>query len=46
VSFDDRRRNVRSLIFFLVALLATVVASFAGSPCRRRPAPRAVPASP
>jgi peptidoglycan/xylan/chitin deacetylase (PgdA/CDA1 family) len=31
VSFDDRRRNVRSLIFFLVALLATVVASFAGS---------------
>jgi peptidoglycan/xylan/chitin deacetylase (PgdA/CDA1 family) len=31
VSFDDRRRNVRSLIFFLVALLATVVVSFAGS---------------
>jgi peptidoglycan/xylan/chitin deacetylase (PgdA/CDA1 family) len=31
VSFDDRRRNVRSLLFFLVALLATVVVSFAGS---------------
>lgn len=31
MSFDDRRRNVRSLIFFLVALLATVVVSFAGS---------------
>jgi peptidoglycan-N-acetylglucosamine deacetylase len=31
VSFDDRRRNVRSLIFFLVALLATIVVSFAGS---------------
>jgi peptidoglycan/xylan/chitin deacetylase (PgdA/CDA1 family) len=31
VSFDDRRRNVRSLLFFLVALLGTVVLSFAGS---------------
>ncbi|MDD7937008.1 polysaccharide deacetylase family protein [Actinomycetospora lutea] len=28
MSFDDRRRNVRSLLFFLVALLATVVISF------------------
>jgi peptidoglycan-N-acetylglucosamine deacetylase len=31
VSFDDRRRNVRSLLFFLVALLGTAVLSFAGS---------------
>jgi peptidoglycan-N-acetylglucosamine deacetylase len=31
VSFDDRRRNVRSLLFFGVALLATVVISFVGS---------------
>lgn len=31
MSFDDRRRNVRSLLFFLVALLGTVVISFAGS---------------
>lgn len=35
MSFDDRRRNVRSLLFFLVALLATVVVSigadFAGA---------------
>ena len=31
MSFDDRRRNVRSLLFFLTALLATVVVSFAGS---------------
>jgi peptidoglycan/xylan/chitin deacetylase (PgdA/CDA1 family) len=31
VSFDDRRRNVRSLLFFLVALLGTAVVSFAGS---------------
>ncbi|GAA4925930.1 peptidoglycan/xylan/chitin deacetylase (PgdA/CDA1 family) [Actinomycetospora succinea] len=28
MSFDDRRRNVRSLLFFLVALLATVVITF------------------
>lgn len=31
MSFDDRRRNVRSLLFFLVALLGTVVLTFAGS---------------
>jgi peptidoglycan-N-acetylglucosamine deacetylase len=31
VSFDDRRRNVRSLLFFLVALLGTVVISVAAS---------------
>jgi peptidoglycan-N-acetylglucosamine deacetylase len=31
VSFDDRRRNVRSLLFFLLALLGTVVISVASS---------------
>ncbi|MHC1563141.1 polysaccharide deacetylase family protein [Actinomycetospora sp. C-140] len=31
MSFDDRRRNVRSLLFFLVALLGTAVVSFAGT---------------
>ncbi|MEJ2886952.1 polysaccharide deacetylase family protein [Actinomycetospora aeridis] len=31
MSFDDRRRNVRSLLFFAVALLGTVVISFVGS---------------
>lgn len=31
MSFDDRRRNVRSLLFFLVALLGTVVITFVGS---------------
>lgn len=31
MSFDDRRRNVRSLLFFLLALLGTVVISVASS---------------
>lgn len=31
MSFDDRRRNVRSLLFFVVALAGTVVVSFIGS---------------
>lgn len=31
MSFDDRRRNVRSLLFFLLALLGTVVISVAAS---------------
>ncbi|MEJ2860096.1 polysaccharide deacetylase family protein [Actinomycetospora flava] len=31
MSFDDRRRNVRSLLFFVVALAGTAVVSFIGS---------------
>lgn len=31
MSFDDRRRNVRSLLFFVVALAGTAVVSFVGS---------------